>query len=168
MRYLIVAFLSFFILHSGYGQKVQKPEFEKKIDGLLQFTIPIITVEEAKAIKNEVVFLDAREEEEYKVSHIPGARYIGYDHFKINHLQNIPKDADIVVYCSIGYRSEKVGELLKVHGYNKVSNLYGSIFEWANCGYQLENDEGVLTKKVHAYNKSWSQWITHPEIIKVY
>lgn len=169
MRYFFLTIvLAVFLVPSANAQKVQKPEFEKRLNELLQFTIPVITVEEAKEIKKDLVFLDAREIEEYDVSHIPGAQYIGYDHFKIKNLEDISKDATIVVYCSVGYRSEKVGELLNKHGYKNVSNLYGSIFEWANCGYQLENKNGTPTKKVHTYNKAWSKWVNHPEIIKVY
>ena len=40
----------------------------------------------------------------------------------------------IIVYCSIGVRSEDIGEKLKELGYTKILNLYGGIFDWKNKG----------------------------------
>ena len=141
--------------------------FSDKINELLSFSVPVISVTEAHKLKS-VVFFDAREEEEFKVSHIPGAKYVGYRSFDEDLLDQIAKDQKIVVYCSIGYRSEKIGEKLKKLGYSKVYNLYGSIFEWANEGYALENAQGKVTKKVHVYNKKWSKWMTNENYEKVY
>ena len=44
----------------------------------------------------------------------------------------IAKDAPIVTYCSVGYRSGKMAERLQAAGYTNVRNLEGSIFKWAN------------------------------------
>jgi len=74
----------------------------------------------------------------------------------------------MVVYCSIGYRSEKIGEKLLRLGYKNVYNLYGSIFEWANEKYQLVGSNGKTTNRVHSYNKSWSKWVTNEEIKTVW
>lgn len=41
----------------------------------------------------------------------------------------------VVLYCFIGYCSEKVVEQFWEWGFIKVYNLYGSIFEWVNQGY---------------------------------
>ena len=71
----------------------------------------------------------------------------------------IPKDAILVVYCSVGYRSEKIGEKLKALGFSKVYNLYGGIFEWSNRGYPLVDQKEQPTTKVHAFNKDWGRWL---------
>ena len=111
--------------------------------------------------KTDYLILDIREIEEYQVSHIPGAIYFGYDHPVYELLDDIPTDQPILVYCSIGYRSEKMGEKLQKRGYTVVKNLYGSIFEWANQGYELHNPQGHSTQQVHTYNKRWSKWMTN-------
>ena len=147
---------------------VENPDFDARLTKLLSFSVPVIGVDELAKKESDVYILDAREPAEYKVSHIPGARCIGYDNFDETALQDIPQDAEIVVYCSVGYRSEKVGEKLKKQGYANVSNLYGSIFEWVNAGHPVENAAGRPTDSVHTYNRKWSKWVIEGRAQKVY
>lgn len=147
---------------------IENPDFDKRLTNLLSFTVPLIGVDELEQKKQDVYILDAREKEEYQVSHIPDARYIGYNKFSGEMISDIPKDATIVVYCSVGYRSEKIGEKLKSEGYEDVYNLYGSIFEWVNSGKKVENAEGQKTEDVHTYNKKWGQWVIEGRANKVY
>jgi rhodanese-related sulfurtransferase len=136
--------------------------FDKKVNSYLSYSVPVLSVADAYQKSHELIFLDAREFGEFEISHIPGARYVGYNQFKLDSIKDIPKDKKIVVYCSIGYRSEIIASKLKSAGYKKVFNLYGSIFEWVNAGYGLKDKAGLPTKKVHTYNKSWSQWVLNP------
>jgi rhodanese-related sulfurtransferase len=136
----------------------QNPAFDKKVASMISFTVPTISPSNAKKITN-AVFLDAREKAEFDISHLPNARYIGYDNFNPKKLENITKETPIVVYCSIGYRSEKIGEKLLKMGYKNVHNLYGSIFEWVNQGNEVVDNQGITTKKIHTYNKKWSKWL---------
>ena len=112
---------------------VKDAAFDKTITGLLDFEVTAISVSDLQKMK-EVLLLDAREEEEFAVSHIPGAVHIGYNHWSKEAVKNINMEKKIVVYCSVGYRSEKIGKKLKDLGFENVYNLYGSIFEWANQG----------------------------------
>jgi len=100
------------------------------------------------------------------VSHIPNALFTGYKDFNTDALKDIPKTDTIVVYCSVGYRSERIGEKLQKMGYSNVFNLYGGIFEWKNTGLEVVDTDGTETEKVHTYNKTWSKWLTRGE--KVY
>ena len=118
-----------------------------------------MSVEELKSNTQKLLIFDARERDEFEVSHIPGAEFVGYNHFDIQTYSKLSKDTPIVVYCSIGYRSEKIGERLKAKGFTKVYNLYGSIFEWANRAYPLVNTAGQPVRRIHGYNTSWSQWV---------
>ena len=142
--------------------------FDAEVNSYLNFSMPVISVKDLKKIEDEVVLLDAREMKEYETSHIKGAKYVGFDKFTTKNIENIDKDKKIVVYCSIGYRSEKIAEKLKKLGYTNVYNLYGSIFEWANEGNTIVNEAGEATKKLHTYNKKWSKWVDNPDIEKVY
>lgn len=149
---------------SGIAQKSQSQTFETMLEGLLSETVPYITCDELKEL-NAPVLLDARPTHEFEVSHLDGARCVGYQSFSKDKLEGLSKDDTIVVYCSVGYRSEKIGEQLQELGYKNVYNLYGSIFEWVNQGNEVVDDEGV-TRKVHAYDKKWGQWLEKGE--KVY
>jgi len=145
-----------------------QPDFDAELNRLLSFTVPTMSVEELRSQQNEVLIFDTRDKEEYEVSHLPGARYLGYSNFEEDNLSEIPKDAKILLYCSIGYRSEKIGERLREMGFTKVFNLYGSIFEWVNHGFPVEKSPGRPTYEVHTYNEEWSQWLTNPKVIKVW
>jgi rhodanese-related sulfurtransferase len=111
---------------------------------------------------DSVIVLDAREYAEYAVSHLPGARFIGYDSFDVKQLADIPKDSPIVVYCSVGYRSGNVVEKMQKAGYSNVANLWGGIFHWVNMGNAVENESGP-TNKIHPYSNKWGKWLTSGE-----
>lgn len=142
--------------------------FDKTLSAMLSFSVPVISVKELKSKKNDYVLLDAREPKEFEVSHIEGAKNIGYDNFSLENVANLDKKTPIVVYCSVGYRSEKVGEKLKAAGFSNVKNLYGSIFEWVNEGNPVVGSDNKTTLKVHTYNETWSRWVDKKNIEKVY
>ena len=124
-------------------------------------SVPYIKVAELKDKKN-LVYLDAREPKEYQVSHIKNALFVGYDDFKSEIVTSKIKDKStaIVVYCSIGVRSENIGEKLQQLGYTNVYNLYGGIFEYKNEGGTVYNLQNKPTDSVHTYNKKWSKYLT--------
>ncbi|MDF2158442.1 rhodanese-like domain-containing protein [Algoriphagus sp. CAU 1675] len=109
--------------------------------------------------------LDAREEEEFKVSHLPGATWVGFDTFSMKNVESLDKEKPVLIYCTVGARSQEIGKRLREAGFKQVFNLYGGIIEWSNQGRTLESD-GKPTTKVHTYSKSWGIWLTKGE--KVY
>ncbi len=129
---------------------------------LLAHSVNEISVREAQQ-QTGVLFLDARERAEFDVSHIKNAANVGYQNFDNTCLQSVPKDQRIIVYCSVGYRSEKVAEKIKAAGYTQVFNLYGGIFEWVNEGNTVYDNAGKPTAKVHAYNHTWGIWLKKGE-----
>lgn len=149
--------------------KCKTKDYSEKLESLYNHTVPLITAKELaeeKKHQNPIVLLDIRSPKEYAVSRIEGARLIDYDHFSDSEVKDIPLDAEVVVYCSVGYRSEKVGEKLLALGYTNVQNLYGGIFQWKNDGLEVVNKENIPTDSVHTYNKSWSIWLING--VKVY
>lgn len=90
----------------------------------------------------DVMLIDVRPQEEYDVSHLPGAQRLG--------TAPGPGQA-VVVYCSLGVRSADYAERLRSEGVD-VRNLDGGIFAWANAGRPIENEEGA-TREVHPYNR---------------
>lgn len=140
---------------------------QKTLDDLLnQYntrSIPYISVTELKMkmLNDDIAVLDAREYEEFAVSHLPSAKYVGYNNFSSEEvLKTIPnKDQPIVVYCSLGIRSEVIGEKLKKAGYTNVKNLYGGIFEWKNKDFTVLDMDGNESENVHTCSKLWSKWL---------
>lgn len=128
--------------------------------------VPYVSVEELNMIQSteEILVLDAREFEEYEVSHLENAVFLSEVALK-EIKNNFPKDTRIVVYCSLGVRSEKAARELIKAGFNNVRNLYGGIFEWKNKGYTVVNSEGKSTQKVHVYSENWSKYLKTGEKI---
>jgi rhodanese-related sulfurtransferase len=141
---------------------IRNPNFDETIKSYLDFSVPIISVDSLYKNYNNYILLDARAKSEYEVSHLPGAHYIGYKKPQLSVVKNLDTSKNIVLYCSIGYRSEVIAKKLQKKGYN-VINLYGSIFEWVNKGYPLQDENGLDTKTVHGYDKSWSKWVENKE-----
>lgn len=144
------------------------PAFDATIRSYIDFTVPILTCEELYKNRDDYLVLDVREKEEFEVSHLADALFVGYKEFDYSIIADIARDRPIVVYCSIGYRSEKIGEKLKNNGFSQVYNLYGSIFEWTNRGYPLVDNAGQKTQRLHTYNKKWSKWVDAKEVEKVW
>lgn len=166
MKITIHLFFALLVFSSVQGQEVKDKAFANRLKVLLSHNVDEISVKDATTIQNEVVFLDAREKNEYNVSHIKNAKWIGYNTFDTNKLKGISKNKKIIIYCSVGYRSEKITKKLNKLGYKNVSNLYGGIFEWVNQGNKVYNNQGKPTLKVHTYNKTWSKWLNRG--VKVY
>lgn len=109
--------------------------------------------------KNDVIILDTRSREEYMVSHIPHAIWVGYEEFSLDKVTHLAKDTCIVVYCSVGYRSNQISKKLQEEGYSCVRNLYGGIFEWVNQGHTVYAD-GKKTDNIHPYSFKWGIWLS--------
>lgn len=112
------------------------------------------------------LLLDARTKAEYTVSHLKKAQWIGTKKNEIqsfinNHpIPNLP----VVVYCSIGVRSEQVARVLKKAGYPEVYNLYGGIFAWNNANLPLFKNDSTTTA-IHGFNKQWSTLLTKGNVV---
>lgn len=172
IKYCFLCLLSFQVFGCAAQEPATRahtinPQFDRKVASWLKFTVPTIDPDGVKKMQGAVL-LDAREREEYDVSHLPDAVFIGYKKFDEALVKNISKDKPVVVYCSIGFRSEKIGEKLQKMGYTKVYNLYGSIFEWVNQGNAVVDNQGKPTKKVHTYNRSWGKWVDENKAVKIY
>ena len=161
--FLLLFFFQFGILNA-------QESLDKLLSKYNSHSIPYISVEELKMQSaNEKVFiLDAREREEFEVSHIKNSIYVGYNTFSAEKVTSkiVDKNAHIVVYCSLGIRSENISEKLKDVGYTNIKNLYGGIFEWMNKGYSVYDSTNTETQKIHAFSKHWAKYLNKGE--KVY
>ncbi|MGB5378886.1 rhodanese-like domain-containing protein [Muriicola sp.] len=146
-----------------FGQRT----LDNIMDKLTHKEMPLASVTEL-AVNPSYYRLDARSPEEFNISHLPDAHYIGYKDFNaIEFTQNFPdKEATYVVYCSVGIRSGKIGKKIKDLGYTNIKNLSGGLFKWVNDGYKILDTTGQPTQKVHAYNKFWGLLLNNGE--KVY
>ena len=125
-------------------------------------TVPTIQPVELykKILKGEKIYiLDTREQKEFAISKIKGSIHIGYDNFNLKSTNGFKKDITVIVYCTIGARSENIGYQLKQEGFNSVYNLYGGLIYWKNQGYPIVDQNGTETENIHVYSKEWGVWL---------
>ncbi len=146
--------------------QVKEPGFAVALKFMLSSKTPTINIQDAAAHQSDYTFLDSREKAEYDVSHIKNATYIGDKDFDLNRVAGIAKNTPIVIYCSVGKRSENATNALLKAGFTNVKNMYGGIFEWVNRGNKVYDNSGKETNRVHTYNKFWGQWMHNG--VKVY
>lgn len=143
------------------GSVQAQSDFDKMLKKYYKYTVPLIQpslLKEKLDQGTKVVLLDTREKGEFETSHIGDARNVGFDNFSLQTIDDIKKDDVVVVYCTIGARSESIGEQLKKNGYTNVYNLYGGIINWVNAGYSISKDS-TPTEDVHVYSKDWGKWL---------
>lgn len=136
--------------------------FQERVEDLYSYEVPLIKPAELKqklAKADSVYLLDTRTPAEYEVSCLKHSQRVGYDDFSKDDISHIPKDATVVTYCTVGYRSDKIGERLEAMGYQDVYNLYGSMISWVNSGYPVYTPKGAPTQKVHTHSEDWSQYL---------
>ncbi|MBT8235694.1 MAG: rhodanese-like domain-containing protein [Bacteroidia bacterium] len=143
-----------------------QPSIESTLERLNRESVPYISAEELNSTTGQIL-LDTRSKDEYEVSHLQGAKWVGYKKFDIDEvLEAYPdKNTPMVVYCSVGVRSENIGEKLQNAGYTDVKNLYGGIFEWKNKDFLVYTPEGNSTEKVHVYGRRWGRLLHNAEKI---
>ena len=160
-------FFSIVLLIFVVGISLAQKTIAETLEKFNTESIPYISATELKDAQ-DIIVLDAREKDEYQVSHLKNAVWVGYKSFDIQKvLSKIPdKKINIVVYCSVGVRSENIGEKIVKEGYSNVKNLYGGIFEWKAKEYPVYDMNNQETEKVHAFSKLWGKLLTNAK--KVY
>jgi rhodanese-related sulfurtransferase len=78
-------------------------------------------------------FLDIREPHELSSGHLEGARLIPMNQVP-DHIDSIPKDATVIVYCAAGVRSYGVAHWLREQGVAEAWSLVGGVGAWIDAG----------------------------------
>ncbi len=100
-----------------------------------------VDVEQARALVDEgALLLDVREDSEFERGHAPGALHIPLAEVP-DHLEDLPRDRQIVAVCRSGGRSSRAGKFLIEQGFDVV-NLEGGMTAWAQQGAPLEAESG--------------------------
>lgn len=94
--------------------------------------IPQITVHELKRRREAQephLLLDVREPWEHAVANIGG--HLMPQGEVAARLHELDREQEIVVHCHGGVRSQRIAELLRQNGFERVSNLAGGIHAWS-------------------------------------
>jgi adenylyltransferase/sulfurtransferase len=77
------------------------------------------------------LLLDVRTPQERALARIEPSLHIGLDQFLARVEGEIPRDADVVVYCHSGIRSTQVADWMTGNGWRRVRNLTGGVDAWS-------------------------------------
>jgi adenylyltransferase/sulfurtransferase len=79
---------------------------------------------------DDIQLVDVREEWEWDISRIPGAKLMPLSTFP-EAAASLDRDRDTVLYCKVGVRSLHAAEELADLGFTRLTNLSGGIIRWS-------------------------------------
>lgn len=132
------------------NQKSTKNEKETKTEtgkdeAVLTEPVAIDLKQAYHLFEQNILFIDAREPEDYKIAHIKNAINIPFDHFDDykNTLDEIDRNQQIVIYCA-GTDCDLsilLGNILSESGYKRVYIFFGGWNEWIEANFPV-NESG--------------------------
>ena len=177
LKQRVPSFVTSLIMKSGLKDATQwvKQQSEirssahwKKLKDEIRATFPKaqqLTIEDfGKNWQQRALLVDVRDEDEFAVSHIPGAIHLE----SAGDIAQVANGRPVVVYCSVGYRSSRMATLLSRKGITAM-NLEGSIFEWANSGRSVVNSKNEKVSFVHPFDEEWGVYLDksyHADLVK--
>ncbi len=82
--------------------------------------------------------LDVRDIKNWNaVGHIRGAHHVYIGELP-QHLDEIPKNEPVVVYCDAGYKGSLAASILAIHQFHGVTNVLGGMTAWKRAGFRVE------------------------------
>lgn len=155
----VIGLVAFFWFRSEFGRGAEWAATLKTVRAKFPDVRQVSTEalqEQLRSQDAQPILIDVRNPDEYAVSRIGDAINIAPEETDFAALDSLSRDAPIVTYCSIGYRSSEMATRLKAAGFTNVSNLEGSIFKWANEGRPVNSSAGP-TDVVHPFNTVWAR-----------
>lgn len=163
--YYILFILHYTALCQNINKEYNHIEFNKAVLKFCEGPVLDIDTHELYLNFNNYIILDCREYKEYQTSHLKNSIWVGFNNFNFDKIPKKSIQKKIIVYCTIGWRSEKIGEKLLKHGYKNVYNLRGSILKWNNDNYPIYKGNNQQTTLIHTYNKSFNKFVRKGKII---
>jgi len=90
---------------------------------------------DADAVRDQALFLDVREADEYAQGAVPGALHLPRGFLELQVEGRVPdKERKIIIYCAGGTRSVLAAQALGHLGYTDVASLAGGFNKWKDEG----------------------------------
>lgn len=110
-------------------------------ENIIQGLVKIIHWDEIRKLPRQDVFMiDVRTPEENALGSIEGSINIWLDTMR-EHLDEIPKDKKIIVYCGTGLRSYFAARILMQSGFKEVYNLSGGYITYEQATQTQSNED---------------------------
>jgi molybdopterin/thiamine biosynthesis adenylyltransferase/rhodanese-related sulfurtransferase len=103
---------------------------------------------------DDVVLVDVRSDEEWKVARIPGALHVPMSQVETR-LPELVADRKqpIVTYCASGNRSLRILPTLDELGYEDSVSMAGGIIAWQELGYAVESSSALDVAQRNRYSR---------------
>ena len=136
----------------GDAERLRRIEFYYRLCTRFLPFIPEISAAEVLELggRRRMAIIDVRTPSERAVSMIPGA--ISQAEFEAR--KDEFRDAPVVVYCTLGFRSGRYVARLRAEGFD-ARNLRGAILAWTHARLPLIDARGD-TRRVHVYGRKWN------------
>jgi rhodanese-related sulfurtransferase len=118
---------------------------------------PTVAPGAVAGLPDDLVVIDVREAREIAVSRLEGALALDSDDDRAGFLAQ-DDDRPVLVYCTVGWRSAKYAAELAALG-RTAYNLRGGLCGWAAAGLPLVDDQGQVTRAIHAYSDAFADCV---------
>ena len=88
--------------------------------------------------RGAAIFLDVRDLQEVNLGKIAGATHISRGNLETKIEAQVPRDAQVVIYCASGNRSAFAADVMQQMGYQNVCSLAGGFRGWAEAGGEID------------------------------
>ena len=101
--------------------------------------ITVLEVRKKLEARENLFFVDVREDNEWAQGHAAGARHMGRGVLERDVEKAIPDpNTTVVLYCGGGFRSALAADNLQKMGYSNVLSMAGGIRAWRDAGLPEE------------------------------
>jgi sulfur-carrier protein adenylyltransferase/sulfurtransferase len=143
-------------LENTMNNQITDEAGKSEIKGIYAYSTEISVEQADKLLKSEenALVLDMRSETAFQLSRLKGASHIAEEGIAtfILHGQ-LSKEAPIIIYCSVGFRSIMVAEKLRKMGYSAVS-IAGGYTAWRAAGCPVESTDSFSLNQMERYSRN--------------
>ena len=106
-------------------------------------------------LQSGAIVIDVRQDEEWAVGHIPGARFVPKSHLESRVEGAAPDKAQpVILYCASGQRSAWAARtMMEDLGYEHVSSMTGGFTLWKDRGYDVEVPRFMSAEQRDRYSR---------------
>jgi sulfur-carrier protein adenylyltransferase/sulfurtransferase len=107
-----------------------------------------------EAREADALLVDVRSDEEWKVSHIPGALHVPMSQVEERLPELVPdRSRPIITYCAVGARSYRILPTLDALGYEDAISMAGGIVAWRELGFPVDSESRLDEEKRERYSR---------------
>ncbi len=106
-------------------------------------------------LRDGALVIDVRQDEEWAIGHIPGARHVPKSHLESRVEGTAPdKSQPVILYCASGQRSAWAARtMLEDLGYQNVASMTGGFTLWKDRGYDVQVPRFMSAEQRDRYSR---------------